>query len=178
MIAAPSDSPIDVNRLRDPLIGRETNRVFLVVIDETAELGAAIHYACNRARKTGGRIALLCVYEIEKDLQTFVFVGNAIEQDTKAAAEETARRHAEKIYNASGRTPDIYVRKGNRREQLFALVAEHPEFSILVLGAAPGARPGPLVEAVTGKFAGKIGIPVTVVPGELTPAEIDRLTSG
>ena len=60
---------------------------------------------------------------------------------------------------------------------VFKLVKEHAEISILVLAAAPGAKPGPLVEAVTGKFAGKIGIPVTVVPGDLTAAEIDRLTA-
>lgn len=175
MAAAPSD---DGNRLRDPLIGREANRVFLVVIDETEELGAAIHYACNRARKTGGKIAVLCAYDVDKELQTFAFVGKTIEDDAKTAAQQQAQRHADRIYEAIERSPDLYIRKGNRRDELFALVAEHPEFSILVLGAAPGARPGPLVEAVTGKMAGKIGIPVTIVPGDLTPAEIDRLTSG
>lgn len=166
------------NRVRDPLVGKEANRVFVVVIDESEELGAAIHYCCNRARKTGGKIAVLCAYETDRDLETFAFVGNAIEEDAKAAAEQAAARHATAIYNAIGRSPDIYIRKGDRREELFALVNEHPEFSVLVLGAAKGARPGPLVEAVTGKFAGKIGIPITVVPGDLTPAEIDRLTSG
>ena len=57
--------------------------------------------------------------------------------------------------------------RGNRREELFKLIKEHPEISILVLSAAAGRKPGPLVEAVTGKFAGKIGIPVTVVPAKL-----------
>ena len=52
----------------------------------------------------------------------------------------------------------------NRRAELFALVKEHPEISTLVLSSAPGNKPGPLVAAVTGKFAGKIGIPVTVIP--------------
>jgi len=56
------------------------------------------------------------------------------------------------------------------------LVNEHPEISILVLGSAPGEKPGPLVEAVTGKYAGQLGIPATIVPGALSEDEIDRLT--
>ena len=101
-----------------------------------------------------------------------------MEEEAKRTAEEALQRHAAVIQTATNRVPEMFVRKGNSREELFKLVVEHPEISILVLGAAPGKKPGPLVEAVTGKFAGKIGIPVTVVPGELTAADIDRLTSG
>lgn len=165
-------------RPRDPLIGHEDNRMFLVVVDDTEELSAAIRYTCNRAKKTGGRVALLYVYELDKDFQQFAAVGNLMEQEAMRNAEEALQRHAAAIQSSIGRVPEMFVRKGNLREELFKLVAEHPEISILVLGAAPGRKPGPLVEAVTGKYAGKIGIPVTVVPGDLTPPEIDRLTSG
>jgi nucleotide-binding universal stress UspA family protein len=161
-----------------PSIGQEANRVFLVVIDNTEELNAAIRYVCNRARKTGGRVALLYVYDIDKDFQQFAAVGQLMEQEAKQAATETLKTHGLMIQQSIGRVPDMYVRRGNSREELFKLVAEHPEISILVLGAAKGKSPGPLVEAVTGKFAGKIGIPVTLVPGDLTAEEIDRLTAG
>lgn len=165
-------------RPRDPGIGQELKRTFLVVVDDSEELTSAIRYTCNRARKTGGQIALLYVYDIDKDFQQFASVGTLMEQEAKQTAEDALQRHAALIQRTIGRVPEMFVRKGNSREELFKLVSEHPEISILVLGAAPGKRPGPLVEAVTGKFAGKIGIPVTVVPGELTAVEIDRLTSG
>jgi nucleotide-binding universal stress UspA family protein len=155
--------------------GRE-DRVFLLVVDQSEELGAAIRYACNRARRTGGRLALLYAYEAGLDFQEFASVGRLMEKEAHAEAEEIIKRHALDITKESGRVPEIYVRKGNTREELFRLVKEHPEISILVLAAAHGAKPGPLVEAVTGKYAGKIGIPVTVVPGDLTPPEIDRLS--
>jgi nucleotide-binding universal stress UspA family protein len=162
----------------DVTVGHEDNRVFLLVVDESEELGAAIRYACSRARRTGGRVALLYVYDVDMDFQHWASVGRLMEKEAAAQAEAILKRHALDITRESGRVPEMYVRKGQRREELFKLVKEHPEFSILVLGAAPGAKPGPLVEAVTGKFAGKIGIPVTVVPGDLTPPEIDRLTAG
>jgi nucleotide-binding universal stress UspA family protein len=158
-------------------MGREEKRVFLLVVDETEELGAAIRYACNRARRTGGRVALLYVYELDMEFQHFSSVGRLMEKEAEAAGEAILKRHALDIARESGRVPDMFVRRGARREELFKLVKDHPEISILVLAAAPGAKPGPLVEAVTGKFAGTIGIPVTVVPGDLTPTEIDRLTA-
>jgi len=164
--------------MRDPRIGHEDKRMFLVVVDDSEELSAAIRYTCNRAKITGGRVALLYVYDLDKDFQQFAAVGNLMEKEALHNAEDALQRHAMVIQQAVGRVPEMFVRKGSSREELFKLVAEHPEISILVLGAAPGKKPGPLVEAVTGKFAGKIGIPVTVVPGDLNANDIDRLTSG
>jgi hypothetical protein len=157
--------------------GPDEKRVFLLVVDETEELGAAIRYACNRARRTGGRVALLYVYDLDTDFQHFSSVGRLMEKEAETEGEAVLKRHGLDIARESGRVPEMFVRRGSRREELFKLVKDHPEISILVLAAAPGAKPGPLVEAVTGKFAGKIGIPVTVVPGDLTPGEIDRLTA-
>ncbi|HET6521550.1 MAG TPA: universal stress protein, partial [Geminicoccaceae bacterium] len=38
-------------------------RTFLVVVDETKEMRSALRYACGRAKRTGGRVALLYVTE-------------------------------------------------------------------------------------------------------------------
>ena len=143
----------------------EDHRLFLVVVDESPELPAAIDYACERARRTGGRVALLYVYQVDHEFHHFKFVSELADQETRREVEDVIRLHALRIVQETGRTPDTYVRQGSRRTELFKLVKEHPELSILILSAAPGAKPGPLVEAVTGKYAGKIGIPVTVVPG-------------
>ena len=153
-----------------PSPGREVHRLFLIVVDDSEELPAAIHYACERARQTGGRVALLYVYQIDTDYHHWMFVSKMAEQEAQQDAENILKLHALRIVQETGRRPESYVRKGNRREELFKLVKEHPEISILVLSAAPGKKPGPLVEAVTGKFAGKIGIPVTVVPGAIMTA--------
>lgn len=144
--------------------GKEAHRLFLIVVDDSEELPAAIHYACMRARQTGGRVALLYVYQIDIDFHHWKFVSELVEQEAQQDAENILKLHALRVVQETGRRPETYVRKGNRREELFKLVKEHPEISILVLSAAPGRKPGPLIEAVTGKYAGKIGIPVTVVP--------------
>jgi nucleotide-binding universal stress UspA family protein len=159
--AAPSSTP----RSSGIGLGQEAHRLFLIVVDDSEELPAAIHYACTRARQTGGRVALLYVYQIDTDFHHWKFVSGLIEQEAQQDAENILKLHSLRVVQETGRRPETYVRKGNRREELFKLVKEHPEISILVLSAAAGKRPGPLVEAVTGKYAGKIGIPVTVVPG-------------
>lgn len=143
----------------------EDHRLFLVVVDDTPELPAAIDYACQRARKTGGRVALLYVYYVDNEFHHFKFVTERADQEARREAEDVIRLHALRVMQETGRTPDTYVRHGARRTELFKLVKEHPEISILILSAAPGKKPGPLIDAVTGKYAGKIGIPVTIVPG-------------
>ena len=159
-------------------IGRERDRVFLVVVDDSEELASAIRYACNRARHTGGQVALLYVIDTEtgKDFQHWHFVGNLMEEEAEQQARDALSRYSAQIERDAGSKPVQYIRKGNQREELFTLVKDHPEISILLLGSAPGEKPGPLVEAVTGKYAGQIGIPVTIIPGTLPTEEIDRLT--
>src|SRR5689334_15112404 len=101
-----------------PDVSREEGRVFLLVVDETEELGAAIRYACSRARRTGGRLALLYVYELDTDFQHFASVGRLMEKEASAEAEAILKRHALDITRESGRLPEMFVRKGNRREEL------------------------------------------------------------
>jgi len=167
MVAAATLEPLGAAPL-----GSEANRIFLVVVDDSKELTEAIDYACGRARKTGGRVALLYVYDLDTDFHHWKYVTAMADAEARVEAENTLKLHALRVEQETGRTPDTYVRRGRRRTELFKLIKEHPEISILVLSAAPGSKPGPLVEAVTGKYAGKIGIPVTVVPAKRPlPAE-------
>ena len=163
---ATSHTPTPTPAIKDTALAPEQNRQFLVVVDETAELDAAIRYACGRARSTGGKIALLYVYDVDQDFMHYKFVQELADKEARSGAEGILRVYAQRVLKETGREPDLYVRKGNRRDQLFKLVKERPELSLLILGSAVGKKPGPLVEAVTGKFAGKIGLPVTLVPGK------------
>jgi hypothetical protein len=80
------------------------------------------------------------------------------------------------VQKLSGSMPVLYFREGNRREQVMTLIDEEPSISILVLGAATGSKgPGPLVSALTGKFVGKMRVPVTIVPGHLSIEDIEKI---
>jgi nucleotide-binding universal stress UspA family protein len=156
--------------------GRLPLRVFLVVVDETPELRAAMRYACRRARHCGGRVALLRVIE-PSEFQGFATIDQLMKVEARQEAEELLQRMAAEVNACSGQLPVLYVREGSPRDELLKLIEEEPSISILVLGADTGpSGPGPLVSAVTGKYAGRLRVPVTIVPGNLSEEQIDLVT--
>jgi nucleotide-binding universal stress UspA family protein len=153
-----------------------STRVFLVVVDDTEEMRAALSYACRRARHTGGRVALLRVVE-PAEFQHFATIGNLMRAEARQEAEELLQRMATEVNEISGHLPVLYVREGSPRDELIRLIDEEPQISILVLAADTGqGGPGPLVTALTGKFVGRLRVPITIVPGNLTDGQIEAIT--
>jgi nucleotide-binding universal stress UspA family protein len=150
-------------------------RVFMVVVDDTAELKLAIRYACLRAKKTGGRVAMLHVTAPE-DMQEWIGVSRLIKEESRQQAEALMQKMAAEVQKLSGAMPVLYFREGDRRDEVMKLIDEEPSISILVLGASTGPKgPGPLVQALTSKYVGKLRVPVTIVPGQLTNDDIDHI---
>ncbi|HVT53384.1 MAG TPA: universal stress protein [Dongiaceae bacterium] len=150
-------------------------RVFMVVVDETPELKLAIRYACLRARKTNGRVAMVHVTAPE-DMQEWIGVSRLIKEESRQQAEALMQKMASEVQKLSGAMPVLYFREGDRREEVMKLIDEEPSVSVLVLGAATGPKgPGPLVQALTSKYVGKLRVPVTIVPGNLTAEDIDHV---
>ncbi len=153
-----------------------SDRVFLVIVDETEEMEVALRFACRRARHTGGRVALLYVIE-PAEFQHWMAVEDLMREEARSEGEQLLQKLAARVNELVGSIPILYVREGKVRDELFKLLDEEPRVSILVLGANPGSRgPGPLVSALTGKMIGKLRIPVTVVPGNLGDEEIDMIS--
>ena len=115
------------------------DRVFLVVADDSAELEVALRYACRRARKTRGRVALLAVLE-PGDYQHWMAVGDLMKEEARQAAEQMLQKLAERVNEWTGTMPVLYVREGVRGDELLKLIEEEPSISILVLGANPGPK--------------------------------------
>lgn len=153
-----------------------SSRVFLVVADKSEEMRAALRFACRRARHTGGKVALLHVIE-PAEFQHFASIGNLMHQEAREEAEALLQNLASEVNSCSGQVPVLYVREGELREELIKLIDEEPAISILVLAADTGPRgPGPLVSALSGKYVGKLRIPITIVPASLTDRQIDAVS--
>jgi len=132
----------------------------------------ALRFACLRARRTGGRVALLYVIE-PAEFQHWMAVEDLMREEARSEGEQLLQRLAAQVNELVGTIPVLYVREGKVRDELFKLLDEEPRISILVLGANTGSRgPGPLVSALTGKMIGKLRVPITVVPGNLGDDEI------
>jgi len=151
-------------------------RIFLVVVDETEELQIAVHYAARRAAHTGGRVALLYVIE-PSELQHWVAIENLAREEQREEAEVLMQRLCEEILPIAGTMPIVYIREGRRRDELLSLINEEPSISILVLAAGVGPEgPGPLIAYLAGKPAGRLRIPITIVPGGLTMEQLDAVS--
>src|SRR3546814_18925368 len=82
-------------------------------------------------------------------------VGDLMREEARTEAEQVLQRLAAEVNELTGSLPVLYVREGDRREELMALLDAEPNISVLVLGASTGKRgPGHLVAAITGKFLG------------------------
>ena len=159
-----------------PAARKSDDRIFLVVVDETEEMQVALRFACQRARSTGGRVALLYVIE-PAEFQHWMAVQDLMREEARSEGEQLLQRLAARVNELVGAMPVLYVREGKVRDELFKLLDEEPSISILVLGANTGSRgPGPLVSALTGKMIGKLRVPVTVVPGNLRDEDIDSIS--
>lgn len=155
---------------------RKDQRIFLVVIDQSPELRNALRYACRRAKRTGGRVAMLYVMEPPEGQQWGAVV-DLMREEARHQAEEIIGRHVDAAVAMTGQPPAIHIKEGNSRDELLKLIAEDKTISVLVLGGASGtAGPGPLVTALLGKFATQLKVPLTIVPGALSEAEIDAIS--
>lgn len=163
--------------------GRDTDpaqaapeRVFLVVVDDTEEMPVALHFACRRAGHTNGRVALLYVPD-QADFQHWMAVGDLMREEAREAGEELLQKLSSEVQRKTGKVPILYIREGERSEELFKLMEEEPTISILVLAAGTDARgPGPLISTIMSKGVKRLRVPVTIIPGSLSEQEIDAVT--
>ncbi|MDJ0971145.1 MAG: universal stress protein [Kiloniellales bacterium] len=150
-------------------------RVFLVVVDQSEEMQVALRFAARRAQHTGGRVAMLHVIE-PADFQHWMTVGDLMREEARSEAEQLLQRLATRVNELTGQLPILYLREGDRRDELLQLIDEEPSIQILVLAANVGqSGPGPLVSALTGRFLSRLRIPMTIVPGNLSDEDIDSI---
>ena len=119
-------------------------RVFLVVIDETNEARSALTFAAQRAASTNGALHILSVVP-QQNISAFGGVQDTIEQESRDRAELLAHGAAGNLWDEIKVKPIISVVKGIPKEVVSDFIAEHEEVAALVLGAAEGNSPGPLV---------------------------------
>ncbi|MFC6855059.1 universal stress protein [Marivibrio halodurans] len=170
---APSEDPRD-GPSGGP--GQRAPRTFLVVVDESEEMEVALHFACLRAKKTGGVVALLYVQE-PAEFQHWLGVGELMQQERREEAEARLQSLSARANKLSGAVPILHVREGDRAEELMNLLEEDESISIVVLGSsAKGEGPGPLVSHLLSKGRTRIEIPVTIVPGSLSLEDVEQLT--
>lgn len=154
-----------------------TDRKFLVVVDDSPEFRAAMRYACLRASSTGGAVALLRVLQ-PSAFDHWSGVREEIEREQRAEAQALLSRLGAEVAEITGRPPVFLIKQGDTKAAIREAVLEDAGIKVLILAAAVGGRgPGPLVSSLAKEGVGFGGrkLPVTVVPGDLSEAELADL---
>ena len=153
-------------------------RKFLVIVDETSEVEAALFFAANRVSRTGGTLMLLYVSE-PQDFQHWIGIRQVQLEEETNKAKALFRLFRRKL-NQGGLDAipvEETIREGKKADEVLKLIDEDEDVAILILGAASDAKgPGPLVSSLaSGSYAGTFPIPITIVPGSLSAEEIKGL---
>ncbi len=147
----------------------------MIVVDDTPECQNALRFAARRAAKTGGGVVMLYVIRPE-EFQHWIGVGEMMRAEAREAAEARLTQLASEVKALSGVLPEFIIREGMARDEVLKQIDEDKEIGILVLGAGDkGEGPGPLVSALAGRMSGGMKVPVTVVPGSMSPEQIDAV---
>jgi nucleotide-binding universal stress UspA family protein len=148
----------------------------LVIVDETAEWDRAVYYASRWALRVGGGVVMLHIIETEDQNQQWLGVADIMRAEAHENANLALDRAAGRANGIAAITPERVIREGNAIEQILGLIDEDADIAMLVLAASPGAEgPGPLVTTIAGTM-GSFPIPMVIVPGELSDAEMDALS--
>ncbi|MDQ4419707.1 universal stress protein [Sphingobium sp. DEHP117] len=150
-------------------------RTYLVIMDESAEAEKAIHFAARRAAKTGGGVHIVAVTP-PADFVQWGGVQEMMDEEARERAEQLVMALAGTLMQESGIRPTITVRSGEPIPIIRAILKEDATIAALVLAAAANGTPGPLVAHFTGAEAGKMPCPIMIVPGGLSPEELERLS--
>jgi nucleotide-binding universal stress UspA family protein len=158
-----------------PAVSLAAMRVYLVVIDDSAESGVALRFAARRAVRTGGGVTVLAVVP-PQEFMAFGGVQATIEEEARAKAQATVERAAGALIAEAGLRPSLVVRHGEAARVVRDMIGADPSIAALVLGAAASGPPGPLIAHFAGADAGALPVPVMIVPGSLTAEALDRVS--
>jgi len=150
-------------------------RLLLVVIDDSPESELALRFAARRSSHFDGRVAMLKVIP-PVHFDHWVGVAERAAEEARDEARRLMDTYAEKVREWGGHDPVYLVREGQIADELVSQVEEEPNICLLVLAAAQGRNPGPLVSSIANRLVSQVKVPITVIPGNLTVEDIDPIT--
>jgi len=148
----------------------------LVIVDDTAEWDRAVYYASRWAVRAGGGVVMLRIIETEDQNQQWLGVADIMRAEAHEDANAALDRASGRANGIAAITPERVIREGDPTEQVIDVIEKDVDIAILVLAANPGPEgAGPLIAAMA-NAVGNFPVPIVIVPGELSDAEIDALS--
>ena len=153
----------------------DKQRTYLVVVDDSDEARVALRFAARRAAKTDGRVEVLGVVE-PQDFVQWGGVQAAFEEEQRLRIEGIVSASVGEIIDEAGVDAAVVIRQGDPIKVVREFVGGRQDVAALVLGAAPSGNPGPLIAHFSGTDAGKLPLPVMIIPGSLSDERLEQLS--
>jgi len=151
------------------------SRKFLAVSDETEECVSALLFAAMRAKAMGAGLVMLRCARVP-GLGGWVGLDREISQDAIDSARLKAVGHANLVVDKVGLKAEIVISEEEPVDAIGKLIDDDTAIKVLILAAAPGWRPGPLVSRLAkGKPIASRPIAVTVIPGGLSDEQLTEI---
>jgi hypothetical protein len=152
------------------------SRKFLAVSDETEECLSALVFAGMRAKAVSAGLVILRCARVP-GMGGWIGLDKDISQDAIDTARLKATQHADVVEQRTKVKPELSISDDEPVDAIRKLVEGDPAIKVLILAAGTGrSGPGPLVSRIAkGKPLANRPIAVTVIPGDLTDAQLDEI---
>lgn len=152
-----------------------TKQVFLVLVDETAEMPVALRFACYLANKRDGQVALFRALE-PAGFMPWAGVDDIMRTEMQDESEHLLKSYTDIVTEWTGDAPIVYIREGNAGEELTKLLCEEKNITKLVLASDVSTEdPGPVITYMMQEGTHTVHKPIVVVPSNMTDEELMQL---
>lgn len=148
----------------------------LLCIDDTYHSRVALRFACSKARNASCPVEIIHIVN-PADFNTFFAVADVMRQEKHQEAQGLLESFAEQAAREYGITPSLVLKEGLIGETVINMVAEDQDINMLIIGKSPdpAANKG-VLSLLVYELAGKLPIPIMIIPGNLTEQQIEELT--
>jgi nucleotide-binding universal stress UspA family protein len=149
---------------------------FLVVLDETPECDRAVYFASRRAARVGAVVIMLRVIEPGVHNHLWLKIAEIMRAEDMEQAHAMLEKYAARAKEVAGVAAEGLIREGDKAVEILRLIEADEDIAALVLAAGIEKEgPGLLVTELA-RTAGNYPIPIAIVPGHLSDAELDALS--
>jgi len=149
---------------------------FLACVANDDHSRTAARFAALRARNSHGRLDLLHVVG-PPEFQHWAAIGALMREEIAAEGRALLEAISMEVARFGEISPRLHLKEGPIGEEILRHVEADPSINVLVVGAAPpDTRRGSLISWLAGQLAGQLRIPLVIVPGTLSDAELQDLT--
>jgi len=149
---------------------------YLVCVDGSAHSRVAMRFACLRAKTTNGQVVLLTAIE-PAEFQHWIAVEDVMLEERREEAEHVLQDLAAEVNQWAGVMPTLVEREGHTGDEILAAIEEDPSINFLVVGAAsPAGKHGKLISWLASQLAGRLTVPLVIVPGNLSDEQLAEIT--